>query len=142
MKLGKEDLQSGNSGTPDQINPKQVVDQELNPDPSSSQDGIKEIIRMVRETVQEFNGLTNELKSNPEVAQMIAQQNQSNEPVNQAEEQNGGGRELNPDNAFQMFSSGIESLEDQLGSDATLEEAGEFLRNNETIVKAQIKRMM
>ena len=137
MELSKEDLSGQSSGL--DKDPQKIVDQNLDPDPSDvggSSSNLQDIIRMVRDTVREFNGLTNELKQNPEVASMIAQNGQDNN-------QNiSGGDSMDHEKAYNLFKSGIEALEDQLGEDTTLKESHNFLVGNEELVKEQIKGMM
>jgi len=140
MELSKEDLSGQSSGL--DKDPQKIVDQNLDPDPSDvggSSSNLQDIIRMVRDTVREFNGLTNELKQNPEVAEALVE-NQSQ--GSKQPDQSGGGGGMNPEKAYDLFVSGIEELKDQLGSESSLEEAEDFLDQNERILKAKIKRMM
>lgn len=148
MKLTRDDLgdSTGKGGglTPDKA--RKTVDENLDPKQamdSSSTEGIKDIIREVRETVQEFNGLTDTLKENPQIAKAVAQQGGGNSFQGGQQEGEGGEQNMiGSDQAFNLFLNGIGAVKDQMGADTTLEEAEEFLQDNETLVKAQIEESM
>jgi hypothetical protein len=139
MKLDKSDLSGSNTGSED-IDPQKVVDQNLSAQNVAGNGSMKEIMAEVRATIQEFNGLTQELKNNPTVAKAIANQGDGGNSFQQPE-QRGEQEEMNisPDMAFQLFLNGVQAVKNQLGEDATLTEAEEFLNENEAIVKAQIE---
>jgi len=142
MKLSKKDLSGGNSGSSDNINPQKVVDENLSAQQATGSGSMKDIMAEVRATIQEFNGLTQELKNNPTVAKAIAQNGgDTGDSFQQSTEQRGEQEEMNisSDMAFQLFMNGIQAVKNQLGEDATLHEAEEFLNENEAIVKAQIE---
>jgi len=136
MKITKDDL-NGSSGSRD-VDPQKVVDQNLSAQSAAGGGSMKEIMAEVRQTIQEFNGLTQELKNNPTVAKAIASQGGGS-----SFQEEGGEQEkvnVDADTAFNLFLNGINSLKEQLGQEATLQESEDFLNENEGLVKAQVKK--
>lgn len=164
--LSKEDLLGGSSGgstvptdggeiTPEQA--QQAVDKHLGAEtgvptaqgqrsPSSSN-----VLREVRNTVNEFNQLVDELKSNPHLAKALTggeqAQSQPQQEQAQRKEKTGDNMEdlpsgLDEDQAFQLFKMGINQMRDALGDDTTLKTAEQTLEVHEDRVKSQLSQAL